>query len=147
VTGLQWKSTAFRGMVGERRFGLFLRFQYVSGSGRFLDCRHNRRAAVAGCSQKGEECDQRRPRIGQAEILARYALALIEVRSIENAGEVHYAKHAHETFSIGAITYAGLSRNVAAGQRAGRQHHQNHVVLLHFAKFLAKENVRLAVQF
>jgi hypothetical protein len=44
------------------------------------------------------------------------------------------------------ITYADLSRNVAAGQRAGRQHHQNHVVLLHFAKLLAKEKVRLAVQ-
>lgn len=32
------------------------------------------------------------------------ALAFVEVRSIESAREVHYAKHAHETFSIGAIT-------------------------------------------
>lgn len=32
------------------------------------------------------------------------ALAFIEARSIDNAGEVHYAKHAHETFSIGALT-------------------------------------------
>jgi hypothetical protein len=32
------------------------------------------------------------------------ALAFIKVRSIENARDVHYDKHAHETFSIGAIT-------------------------------------------
>lgn len=45
-----------------------------------------------------------------------------------------------------AITYAGLSRNVAAAHCAARQHHQNHVVLLHFAKFFAKEKVRLSVK-
>lgn len=60
-----------RGMVAKRGFALFLRFRCVSGSGRFPGCRHSRRTAAADCSQKGEECDQRRSRIGQAEILAR----------------------------------------------------------------------------
>jgi hypothetical protein len=90
--------------ISERRFALFLRFRCVSGSGRFraVDTLGEPPWRIALRREKNVISavqESAKPRFWRDD-----ALAFIEVRSIENAGEVHYAKHAHETFSIGAIT-------------------------------------------